>query len=358
MTWRFTAFLGANLPIGGVLRTVGLTLLIVLLIACAPAVSSPISPSPRVETPSPTFSPLVAPLTPSFTPSATEKLFPTPTVTATPRPVVPAFRHIVILIFENREITRVIGNPQMPVYNRWASDYTLLTRYYAITRPSLPNYLALIGGDTFGVRTNCIDCYINATSLPDLIEASGRTWKTYQEAMPQPCYLQYTRRYAPKHNPFIYFDPIRTDTERCQNHVVALSDLENDLATGQLPDFAFITPDLCNSGHDCGLDVVDAWVDTWLQRLWAYPTLAKEGLIILTWDEGQSEQGCCGFEPGGGRVATVLISSWVKRGFQDDTPYNHYSLLKTIATAWNLPLLGHAADAQTPLIVAPWEWPE
>jgi hypothetical protein len=222
----------------------------------------------------------------------------------------------------------------------------------------LPNYLALIGGDTFGIRTNCIDCYVNAPSLPDLIEASGRTWKTYQEAMPQPCYLQYTRRYAPKHNPFIYFDPIRTDTERCQNHVVALGELENDLATGQLPNFVFITPDLCNSGHDCGLDVVDAWLDTWLQRLWAYPALAQEGLIVLTWDEGQSEQGCCGFEPGGGRVATVLISPWVKRGFQDDTPYNHYSLLKTIATAWNLPLLGHAADAQTPLIVAPWEWPE
>lgn len=346
-----------RLMFSGACQFLALLLFMVGLIACAPWVAAPPSPSPP-ETSTPTLPPQVTSATPSLTPSATETSLPTPTMTATLRPVVPAFRHIVILMFENREITRVIGNPQMPVYNRWASEYTLLTRYYAITRPSLPNYLALIGGDTFGIRTNCIDCYVNAPSLPDLIEASGRTWKTYQEAMPQPCYLQYTRRYAPKHNPFIYFDPIRTDAERCQSHVVALGELENDLVTGQLPNFVFITPDLCNSGHDCGLDVVDAWLDTWLQRLWAYPALAQEGLIVLTWDEGQSEQGCCGFEPGGGRVATVLISPWVKRGFQDDTPYNHYSLLKTIATAWNLPLLGHAADAQTPLIVAPWEWPE
>ncbi len=329
-----------------------------LLVACSPPGLAQNTPtlSPAV-TLGVTVLPTPAPATASPVPSPT--LLPTSTVilTPTPQPLVPAFRHIVILIFENREITRVIGNPQMPVYNRWANDYALLTRYYAITHPSLPNYLALIGGDTFGVRTNCIDCYIDAPSLPDLIEASGRTWKTYQEAMPAPCYLQYTHRYAPKHNPFIYFDPIRTDPERCQERVVPLSELEDDLAQGQLPDFVFITPDLCHSGHDCGLDVVDAWLETWLTRLWAYPPLAEEGLIVLTWDEGQGEQGCCGFEPGGGRVATVLISARVKRGFQDETPYTHYSLLKTIATAWNLPLLGHAADAQTALIQAPWQGP-
>ncbi|WP_299025831.1 alkaline phosphatase family protein [uncultured Thermanaerothrix sp.] len=332
--------------------------LAMLLIACAPT-----SLMWEIATP-PLVTPTVAatlPILPSATASPTPLPTPLPTLTvtptSTPQPLVPAFRHIVILIFENREITRVIGNPQMPVYNRWAKDYTLLTRYYAITHPSLPNYLALIAGDTFGIRTNCIDCYIDAPSLPDWIEASGRTWKTYQEAMPAPCYLQYTHRYAPKHNPFIYFDPIRTNPARCQERVVPLSALEEDLARGQLPDFVFITPDLCHSGHDCGLDVVDAWLDTWMQRLWAYPPLAEEGLIILTWDEGQGEQGCCGFEPGGGRVATVLISPWVKRGFQDETPYTHYSLLKTLATAWNLPLLGHAADPQTALIQAPWQRP-
>jgi hypothetical protein len=89
-----------------------------------------------------------------------------------------------------------------------------------------------------------------------------------------------------------------------------------------------------------------------------YPVLESSGdpfLIILTWDEGQTDHSCCGLpDPAGGRVATLLISPQVKPNFQDETPYSHYSLLKTISAAWNLPYLGHAADAETSLITAPW----
>src|ERR1044071_7716395 len=92
---------------------------------------------------------------------------PTPTLlpTATPKPLVPNFEHIVIIMFENKEFGSVIDNPQMPTYNRLAHENTLLTQYYAIRHPSLPNYIALMGGDTFGIDRNCNDCFINATSL-------------------------------------------------------------------------------------------------------------------------------------------------------------------------------------------------
>ncbi len=245
----------------------------------------------------------------------------------------------------------------MPIFNRLARDYTLLTQHYAIRHPSLPNYIAMIGGDTFGIDRNCEDCFINAPSLPDLIETSGRTWKTYQENMPRPCYIGSYNDYAQKHNPFIYFNPIRLDPARCERSVRPLMDLSADLAAGTLPNFVFITPNLCNDAHDCWLDIADDWLGGQMEALLNYFSAHSQSfLIILTWDEGDSGASCCGLpEEAGGRIATVLISPQAKNGFEDDTPYTLYSLLKTIAEAWRLPYLGHAADENTALIVKPWK---
>ncbi len=280
-----------------------------------------------------------------------------PAPSSTPRPLIPNFDHIVVLIFENKEFGTVIGNPLMPVFNKLANDYTLLTQFYAVTHPSLPNYISMVGGGTFGITSNCGDCFINAPSLPDYIEATGRTWKTYQEDMPGPCFLGDTHLYVQKHNPFIYFDPIRLDSTRCERSIVPLTTLQTDLETGALPNFIFITPNLCNSAHDCSLDVTDAWMANALNQL--VPALDKEGsnyLIVLTWDEGQGTHSCCGLPlEAGGRIAVVLISPKVKNNFQDATPYTHYSLLKTISEAWGLPYLGHAAEDNNVLITAPWK---
>jgi hypothetical protein len=300
--------------------------------------------------------------TPTPVPTATATLTASPTATvtpsptATPKPLVPQFDHIVIIAFENREFGKVIGNPKMPTFNRFAQEYTLLTQFYAITHPSLPNYIAMIGGDTFEVDSNCHECFVSARSLPDLIEESGRTWKTYQQGMPGPCYVGDYGEYAQKHNPFIYFDPIRLDGARCERSIVPLDTMLSDIETGTLPNFIFITPDMCNSGHDCSLDVSDEFLDQHLSRL--IPALEKEGsnyLIVLTWDEGQGDHGCCGLpEKAGGRIAVVLISPLVKNNFEDETPYTHYSLLKTISQSWGLEYLGHAADDAHQLIVSPW----
>lgn len=249
----------------------------------------------------------------------------------------------------------MIGNRQMPNFNRWAEEYTLLTQYYAIRHPSLPNYLALIGGDTFGIDATCNTCYQDALTLPDLIEASGRTWKGYFEDMPRPCYAGDTNIYVQKHNPFMYFDGIRLDEARCQRSVVPLTQLNTDLAAGDLPDFALIIPNLCNDAHDCEVSIADAWLDQWVSPLMYTPAYEEGGLIVLTWEEGQGEHTCCGLTTGGGRVATILISKQVQQGLEDDTPYTHYSLLKTICEAWGLPYLGRAADADNVLITKPWK---
>jgi len=320
--------------------------LILILTACAlsPATATS-APVPPTETASPTPVPATVTPNPSITPSPT------------PAPLVPNFETIVVIVFENKEFDRVIGNPDMPIFNRLANDYTLLTQHYAVTHPSLPNYIAMIGGDTFEIDRNCGDCFINAPSLPDLIETSGRTWRTYQEDMPEPCFLGSWVDYVQKHNPFVYFDPIRLDAARCERSVRPLTDLSSDLAAGSLPNFVFITPNLCNDAHDCGLDVADVWLASQMQSLINFfGTTSQSFLVILTWDEGQGDFSCCGLpEKAGGRVATILISPQVKNGFEDATPYTHYSLLKTIAEAWGLPYLGHAADENNALIVLPWK---
>jgi hypothetical protein len=259
-------------------------------------------------------------------------------------------------MFENKEFGSVIGNPQMPTYNKLAGEYTLLTQYFAIQHPSLPNYIALMGGDTFGIDNNCNSCFINEPSLPDLIEASGRTWKTYQEDMPQPCFLGDKGDYVQKHNPFVYFDPIRLNAERCQRSVVPLTALPMDIAANALPNFMFIKPNICNDSHDCKLDVTDAWLTNLLVTL--IPGLDATGqsyVVVMLFEEGQGDHSCCGLPEGGGRVPVVLYSPLVQNGFEDPTPYTHYSLLKTISEAWGLQYLAHAADDTNVLITAPWK---
>jgi len=326
-------------------RSIYSVFLFILLAACIPLTPAP-TPTPP-PTPTPTFTPV--PPTATFTPS--------PSPTATPRPLVPNFDHIVLILFENKEFGSVIDNPQMPIYNKLAHEYTLLTQYYAIRHPSLPNYIALMGGDTFGIDSDCNDCFVNARSLPDLIEESGRTWKGYFEDMPEPCFLGDKVDYVQKHNPFVYFDPIRLNTQRCQKNVVPLTDLQTDIESHSIPNFMFIKANICNDSHDCSLDITDAWLTNLLNTLIpALDAISPSYVVAMLFEEGQGSHTCCGLpEPGGGRVPVVFYSPLVKNGFEDPTPYTHYSLLKTISQAWGLPYLAHAADDTNALITAPWK---
>jgi phospholipase C len=271
---------------------------------------------------------------------------------------VPAFSHVIIIIFENKEFDQVIGNSRMPRFNGLSKQYTLLTRYYAITHPSLPNYIALISGDTFGIDSDCTDCFVNARCLPDLLEANGRSWKTYQEGLPRAGFKgNSSGRYAIKHNPFLYFEAVRNDNTRCRRSVVPLTQLDIDLKEDQLPGFAFIVPDLCHSSHDCDVKVTDTWLGRIVDSILNSSAFDQNSLLVLTFDEGATNEGCCGPSPlaQGGRIATVLISPLVQKGFADSTAYSHYSLLKTISAAWKLEELGHSSASETNLIVLPWQ---
>ncbi|MCX6080693.1 MAG: hypothetical protein NTW32_14260 [Chloroflexi bacterium] len=270
---------------------------------------------------------------------------------------IPNFDHIVLIVLENRGYQKVIGSQSMPYLNSLARQNVLLTNYFAVRHPSLPNFLALVSGSTQNVTKDCKSCFFDQPTLPDLIEASGRSWKTYQEDLPSPCFVGDASPYFQKHNPFIYFDAIRLNPERCQRSIVPLTSLDADLNANQLPNFAFIMPNICNSGHDCPAETSDAWVKALVTRLQAAPALGKNSLIIITFDEGddQDQGTCCDLgSQSGGQVATVLLSARARPGLEDGTAYSHYSLLKTILAAWSLPELANTQLPGSQPLVAPW----
>ncbi len=264
---------------------------------------------------------------------------------------IPNFDHIILIVLENEYLQNVLGSTQMPNFNALASKYVLLSNYFAVDHPSLPNYLALVSGSTQNVTSDCTDCFVNQPNLADEIEASGRTWKSYQESMPAPCFIGNKAPYLQWTNPFLYFDSIRLDQARCDNSIVPLSQLETDLAANQLPNFAFIMPNMCDSGHDCPAVTADAWVNSMVAKLQASPALGENSLIVITFDEGAKKGSDTKTR---GQVATVLISPMARQGFTDPTTYSHYSLLKTILSAWNLPDLGETGQASTQAIQTPW----
>ena len=109
---------------------------------------------------------------------------------AAQQPSVPAFDHIFTIVMENRSAAEIVDNTlQAPYFNLLASEYGLATNAVAVAHPSLPNYLALTGGDTFGITDDCNGCFVAAPNLvADRIAPSGRTWKAYMESMPSACF--------------------------------------------------------------------------------------------------------------------------------------------------------------------------
>jgi phosphatidylinositol-3-phosphatase len=249
---------------------------------------------------------------------------------------IPAFDHVVVLVFENKESTSVLGNRAAPTFNAYARQYANLTRYYAVTHPSLPNYLALVSGSTHGVTTNCTDCVVEAKNLADTIEASGRAWKTYAEGLPAPGFLgPFKGRYAKKHNPFAYFRDVVKDPARLAR-LVPLAQLGLDLRSGALPNFSLVVPDLCHSMHDCSVSVGDEWLRSQLARLLKLPNT----VVFVLFDEGTTSI------RGGGHTAALAVGTALRPRSRFTFVTSHYGVLRTIEQAWGLPLLGNSARAR------------
>jgi hypothetical protein len=244
---------------------------------------------------------------------------------------------------ENHEFGSIIGSSEAPFLNDLASRSAVLTHYDAVAHPSLPNYLALLGGSTFGITSDCTDCTVNAPNLVDQLSSAGIGWRAYMEDLPSPCFTGTSSDgYVLRHDPFLYFDDVRTDPGRCAN-VVPYPQLATDAAAGRLPPFVWITPNLCHDMHDCSVRAGDSWLAQAVPGV--MPSLAHDGVLIVVWDEGTTDAGCCGATSGGGRVVAIVGGPGAEPGATVDTAANHYSMLALIETELGLPLLAHASTA-------------
>lgn len=237
---------------------------------------------------------------------------------------VPTYDHVFVIVMENHSYNEIIGSSAAPYINSLLSRGALATNYYAVAHPSLPNYLALTGGSTYGIASDCTTCWISANNIGDSLEASANSWKAYEESMPSACFVGDSYPYAQKHDPFIYFNDIRTNSVRCQAHVVPYSQLATDLqSTTTTPDYSFITPNICDDMHDCSIQTGDSWLSQQVPMILGSPAFTyQRSLLAITWDEDDSSAS--------NHVATLLLGSGIAGGTRSSVSYNHYSLLRTL----------------------------
>jgi hypothetical protein len=315
-------------------------------------------------------------------------------------------RHVFVVVLENESFAASYRhNPNPYLGKRLQRKGTLLTHYFGIGHESNDNYLAMISGQAPSVATQS-DCqtYVdftpspapldndgqatgvgcvyprNVKTLPDQLKHKHISWAGYMEDMGNDLSREPSRcgepaasagsgmpdgtqkaaaddQYAARHNPFVYFHSL-IDSGSCHRHVVPLAHLQYDLRkVKHTPRFSFITPNLCNDGHDApcagkdsaggnsgGLVSVDNFLKLWVPRIKHSPAYRHGGLLIITSDESTTsdDKSCCGEKPGpnspkpgingpgGGRVGTLMIGRCVRKGATDAKPYNHYSLLRSL----------------------------
>lgn len=308
---------------------------------------------------------------------------------------IPAYSHIVVIVEENKDFKQVMNPAIAPNISRLASGNGSADNFFGEVHPSEANYLALLAGDTFGIHdddafycapgTMAEHCdhanepeYASHTlevrHLGDQLRAKGLTWKGYFESIPEPGSLAVlsgdsrvgvgsglSALYASKHSGFVNFRDVQTNPARA-SLLVGFEQLDADISAGELPSFALVVPNQCNemhglSGEGVPLDCSGAHVEKLigrgdrvigelvakLQRTAAWKSHDNMA-IVITFDEGSggSKGGCCSVTPGapsnygGGHIPTIVITNHGPRGVRDMTPYNHYSLLRTMEDAFRI----------------------
>ncbi len=353
--------------------------------------------------------------------------------TSSPAQTAGSFRHLFVIVMENHATSEIIGNTaDAPFINQLAGQYGVATQYFGVTHPSLPNYLALFSGDFQGIWDDCkagqdVTCapeefvanagdatstaaltpaqvtsainqphWFGAQNLVDQVEAHSLTWRAYMQSMPAGFTGEYwpvdtvngqqvpRKLYAQKHNPFMYFSDIRDNSARMQS-IVPFTQFAQDIASSNVPNLVWISPDQCNDMHglstdnaaavgiancalpDSGLDhsviaLGDQFLGATVAAIMNSPAWAQGAAIVIVWDEDDyaGYAGCCssptganGVTLGGANAPALVVTSAGPKHISSDTPYNHYSLLATVQHLWGLGCLANTCGFGPEMLMTP-----
>ena len=260
-------------------------------------------------------------------------------------------RTVFVLVFENESSSAIYNSGSAPYINMTikpeAAYATMFTDELPSAVPSEPHYVWMEAGtNSFTDNDFLSDADAsanNSTSSTDHLSTqlttAGLDWRSYQEGMTTPCPIASSGFYAAKHDPFVFFQdvsgkPPSAANTYCAAHHKAYSSFAADLATGTMPAYVFITPNLCNDMHGAigcpsGSDITrgDTWLSNELPRIVTYAT-AHDSIIYIIWDEGSTTQ----------TIPFFAIGNHVKKGMAT-TAYSHSALLKSIEEQLGVPVL-------------------
>ena len=255
---------------------------------------------------------------------------------------------------ENRDWSEIKGSASAPYINGTLLPLGSHAENYFNPpglHPSLPNYIWLEAGSSLGI-TDDADPSTNHRSTTNhfvsLLQRAGISWKSYQEDISgTACPVTSVNKYAPKHNPMVYFDDVTSPSSYCIAHVRPYSELARDLETDAVAGYSFITPNLCNDMHDstgcASPDAIqngDAWLAREVPKILGSAAYKRDGALFITFDEGTGTSD--------GPIGLIVLSRFAKGGgYSNDIRYTHSSLLRTLEHVFGVaPLLGDAANAQ------------
>jgi len=234
-------------------------------------------------------------------------------------------RHVFLVVMENQSPAEALVGPFTASL---AATYGVADNYRAVAHPSVPNYLALTSGSTWGVSDDNYHV-LPPAGIGEQLTAAGISWRAYMEGLGAEGCLDSPLPYDPGHNPFAFYGG------GCPANVVPLTSLAADLA-GSTPAFSWITPDRCHDEHDCPVSSGDAWLSQEVGAITQSAAWRQGGVLFITWDEDDGSAD--------NRVLTLVISPAAVHRVSERA-YTHYSLLATIEDLLGVPRLGLAAQA-------------
>jgi len=240
-------------------------------------------------------------------------------------PIVQAQR-VFLIVMENHSYEEALEGAYTA---ELGSQAGVATNYHAITHPSVPNYLAITSGRTWGVNDDIYRA-LPPDDIGHQLTSANIRWRAYMEGLGRGGCFDSPRPYDGDHDPFAYYGG------RCPSNVVPFSELAQDLTTTSTR-FSWIGPDTCHDQHDCSIAAGDDWLRQTVGAITSSRAWQADAVLFITWDEDSGSAD--------NRVLTLALRPDVRHRVSA-ARYDHYSLLATIEDILGVSRLANAASAQ------------